>query len=88
MGEDRRRTAAREFSQSADHMIAACRMLEQEGIPDPPVEQFLRSLEALTQAVHRLQPPEQRLQTEPADLAGPAPCHVAARQADVPEPGG
>lgn len=80
MGHDRRAEAARRFARAADEMEAAVRMLQEEGLPPEPAGTFLQSLSALTEAVHRLVPPGDRLQAEPADLAGPAPCHVAAQE--------
>ena len=74
-----RSQAARRFSESADALVNACRLLEQCGIKDEPVEQLLQALERVTQQVHRMHPPEERIQFEPADSAIPA-CRIAAHQ--------
>jgi hypothetical protein len=71
--------AAHRFSQAADALTDACRMLEQCGIEDEPVERLLQALEAVTHRVHRMHPPEERLQIEPADQAVPG-CRIAAAQ--------
>ena len=67
--------AARQFSDAADAMVNACRLLESCGIDDKPVERLLQALEDVTQQVHQLHPPEDRLQIEPADLARPG-CNL------------
>lgn len=71
--------AARRFSLAADALVDACSALEQCGIDDEPVEQLLQALEAVTHRVHRMVPPPQRIQTEPADQAILA-CRIAAQQ--------
>jgi hypothetical protein len=73
--------AAHRFSNAADAMTDACRMLEQCGIQDEPVERLLQALEEVTHRVHRMHPPEERLQIEPADAAIAA-CRIAAQQAE------
>lgn len=71
--------AAADFGRAADQLVNSCRVLEQYGLPDEPTEALLQSLEAVTQAVHRMVPPPNRIQIEPADAATVA-CRVAARQ--------
>lgn len=75
MMDEMRAEAARQFGQAADLLVDACRQLEQYGLDDPPVERLYQALEEVTQRVHRMQPPEARLQREPADLAVPG-CHL------------
>lgn len=73
------REAARSFGKAADQLVDACRLLEQYGMDDQPVERLLQALEEVTHQVHRMHPPEERVQFEPADLAVP-PCRVAAQE--------
>lgn len=73
-----------QFSAAADSLVDACRQLEEMGIPDEPVELLLMSLDVVTQEVHRLYPPDEEVKMEPADLAAPPPCRVAARTAADP----
>lgn len=82
--EELKASAAAEFSRAADQLVNSCRVLEQYGLPDEPAEALLLTLEAVTQAVHRLVPPPNRIQIEPADAATVA-CRVAARQAAAAE---
>lgn len=79
MDENLTAQAARRFSAAADDLVDACRMLESCGIDDEPVELLLQALEAVTQKVHQLHPPEERVQFEPADLARPG-CHIPFQQ--------
>lgn len=81
MDQTRTADAAHRFSQAADAMVDACRMLEQCGIEDEPVERLLQAMEAVTQRVHRMHPPEERVQIEPADVATPG-CRIAAQHAE------
>jgi cation transport regulator ChaC len=67
--------AARQFGDAADALVDGCRMLEQCGIDDEPVERLLLALEDVTRIVHQMHPPEARLQTEPADIARPG-CYL------------
>lgn len=67
--------AARLFSQAADDLVDACRLLEICGVADEPVERLLLALEDVTQQVHRLHPPDDRMALEPADLARPG-CNL------------
>ncbi|HWI61381.1 MAG TPA: hypothetical protein VNT75_06075 [Symbiobacteriaceae bacterium] len=67
--------AARQFSQAADALVGACRLLESCGIDDKPVERLLQALEDVTHQVHQMHPPEDRVQFEPADLARPG-CNL------------
>lgn len=77
--------AARRFSEAADAMVDACRLLEQCGVADEPVERLLQAMETVTHQVHRLHPPDQRLITdEPADAAIPG-CRIAAAEAEAGE---
>ncbi|HWI52801.1 MAG TPA: hypothetical protein VNT01_11750 [Symbiobacteriaceae bacterium] len=67
--------AARLFSQAADDLVDACRLLESSGIADEPVERLLLALEDVTKEVHQMHRPEERIQLEPADLARPG-CNL------------
>jgi|GEM_PF-4645178 len=71
-------SAARDFGQASDALVDACRRLEQCGIEDEPVERLLQALEEVTRHVHQMHPPEERVQFEPADLAGAPACLNAA----------
>jgi hypothetical protein len=79
MDENLTAQAARRFSAAADDLVGACRLLESCGIEDEPVERLLQALEAVTQRVHQMHPPEERVQFEPADLARPG-CHIPFQQ--------
>lgn len=79
MDGNRKAEAARRFSHAADALVDACRLLEQCGMEDEPVEQLLQALEGLTHQVHQMQPPEERLQFDPADQAIPG-CRIAPYQ--------
>lgn len=83
MSEQWRAEAAHQFSQAADRLVDACRQLEQCGVDDPPIERLLQALEAVTRQVHQLNPPTERIQTEPADQAVPG-CRIAAMDAAQP----
>jgi hypothetical protein len=88
MTEEMHKQAARQFSQAADSLVEACRRLEQCGLQDPPIERLLQALEDVTQQVHQMHPPEERVQTEPADQAIPG-CRIAAvNAAAAPDPCG
>ncbi len=80
MSKEMRAEAARHFSQAADQLVDACRKLEQLGMDDPPIEGLLQALERVTQRVHQMHPPEDRIQIEPADMAIPG-CRIAALDA-------
>lgn len=84
MSEQMRAEAAHQFSRAADSLVDACRKLEQLGMEDPPVEWLLQALEDVTHRVHQIHPPEERIQTEPADMAIPG-CRIAALAADAAE---
>jgi hypothetical protein len=72
---------AHQFSQAADSLVNVCRKLEQCGVADEPIEDLLQALEWVTHQVHQLHQPDERFKFEVADLAAPAACHIAARQA-------
>lgn len=80
MSEQEQAEAARQFSKAADSMVGALRQLESCGIDDPPIDRLLRALDDVTSQVHQMHPPEDRVQTEPADQV-PMVCRVAARDA-------
>ncbi|MDF2627425.1 MAG: hypothetical protein K0R39_1256 [Symbiobacteriaceae bacterium] len=61
MDENLTAQAARQFSAAADALVDACRSLESCGIEDEPVERLLQALEAVTQRVHHMHPPEERV---------------------------
>lgn len=83
MDDNLKARAAERFSGAADALVDACRMLEQCGIDDRPLEQLLQALETVTQHVHRIHPPRERLiPDEPADMAIPG-CRIAAAAAEV-----
>lgn len=75
MVDTQKKEAARRFSSAADAMVDACRLLEQCGMDDEPIEDLLQALEAVTRRVHRMHLPDDRVQLEPADAAAPA-CHI------------
>lgn len=79
--------AARSFSRAADAMVDACRQLEQLGVRDEPIEGLLQALEAATREVHKLHPPEARLQFEPADTAPSMSRMASSGVTAVPAPG-
>lgn len=83
MSDELRAEAARRFSQAADALVDACRRLEECGVADPPIERLLQALEDVTNRVHQLHPPQERVQIEPADQAIPG-CRIAALE--NPEP--
>lgn len=77
MTADMKAEAARRFSSAADSLVDACRLLEQCGMADEPVERLLQALEGVTQQVHQMHPPEERYKFEASDVIVPA-CRTAA----------
>jgi len=72
-----RADAARRFSQSADSLAESCRILEQMGLEANLTDDLFQSLERVTQRVHQMHPPEDRVQWEPDDAAVSA-CRIAS----------
>lgn len=67
--------AVERYRQAADLATEACRLLEQAGVDEAPIERFYQAMDALTRHVNRLVPPPGLRPLEPADAARPVCSH-------------